>query len=371
MKRWALILSGVVVLGLAYWGLARIGAPPEHAESQKPKKPKPLVVTQVVQKGEISDILELTGSVEPTRGAKLASPAEGPVLDAAIREGDTVRSGQKLLRIGRKRATEAMLASAEQDVKTEKDELGRIEQLVESGAIPKDQLQLARAKHARMVAQLEKMKESSEDYDIEAPWDGVVSKVLVADGNYVAARSVLLEMFDPNSLVVRTAVPEAQSQEIVLGMATEVRLDAYGGKGFRGKISRIYPELDRKMRTRTIEVTITDPVGLAPGMYARLGLILKSQADAVVVPVEAIVVTPKGKRVAYVVEDGKAQQRQVKTGIESGGKVQIISGIKAGDQVVIAGNEKLKTGAPVRIQGDKKSPKKEDNTPSVDAGKSK
>ncbi|MCA1960878.1 MAG: efflux RND transporter periplasmic adaptor subunit, partial [Desulfomonile sp.] len=285
------------------------------------------------------------------RVARLASPAEGPVSDARIREGDAVRAGQKLLSIGRKRATEAMLASAEQDLKTETDELGRIEKLVESGAIPKDQLQLAKAKHARMVAQLEKMKESSADYDIEAPWDGIISRVLVADGNYVAARTVLLEMFDPDSLVVRTAIPEVQSQEIVPGMEVVVKLDAYNGKSFRGKVARVYPELDRRMRTRTGEIELMDETKLVPGMFARLSLKLRAEQDAVVVPSEAVIVTPKGVRVAYVIEDNKAVQRKVSTGIESAGRVQIVSGVQPGEQVVIAGNEKLKDGLEVRLQG--------------------
>jgi len=369
MKRWVLIISGVIVLGLVGWGILKLGASKGDAESQQPKKPKPLVATEAVQKGEIASMLDLTGSVEATRVARLASPAEGPISDARIREGDTVSHGQKLLSIGRKKATEAMLASAEQDLKTEAEELERIEKLVESGAVPKDQLQLARGKHSRMSAQLEKMKESSEDYDIEAPWDGIISKVLVAEGNYVAARAVLLEIFDPSSLVVRMAVPEAQSQDIVSDMEVLVKLDAYNGKSFRGKVVRIYPELDRRMRTRTAEVEVLDEAKLVPGMFARLSLKLRSQKDAIVVPSEAVIVTPKGSRVAYVVEEGKAVQRKVDTGIEGGGKVQILSGVQPGQQIVVAGNEKLKDGVEVRLQGDQKQgPEKSKSKGDADKG---
>ena len=355
MKRWAYIIAGVIILALAVWGISRIIASKGSAENGLPKKPKPLVATQTVQLGEIASTLELTGSVEATRVARLASPAEGPITNCcAVREGDTVREGAKILSIGRKKAADAMLMSAHQDLKTEQEELVSIEKLVESGAIPKDQLELARSKQARMVAQLEKMKESSQDYEVVAPWDGVISKVHVAEGNYVAARTVLVEVFDPNSLVVRMAVPEAQSQDIRLGMEVATTLDAYGGKTFRGRVSRIYPELDRRMRTRTAEVEVTDKVDLVPGMFARLGLILKSVKDTVVVSTEAVIVTPKGFRVAYVIEDGKAFQRKITVGIEGGGKVQILAGIKPGEQIAIAGNEKLKDGVDVRVQGTEK-----------------
>ena len=113
-------------------------------------------------------------------------------------------------------------------------------------------------------------------------------------------------------------------------MDVAVKLDAYRGKTFRGKVSRIYPELDRRMRTRTVEVEVVDAVELVPGMFARLSLTLKSETDTIAVPSEALIVTPKGLPVADLVQDGKAQQRRITTGIEGGGKIQILSGIEPG-----------------------------------------
>jgi RND family efflux transporter MFP subunit len=355
MKRWIFICIGLAVLSVIAWGILRTTT--SKSAGQQQTKPKPLVVTQKVASGEISNTLELTGSVEATRVARLASPAEGPVCNCNLREGDPVKEGEKVLSIGRKKATEALLVSAKQEAKAEQEELARIEQLVESGAIPKDQLDVARTKYHRAMAQRERVKETSDDYEVVAPWDGIISKVLVADGNYVIPRTVMVEVFDPKSLVVRTAVPEAQSQDLLPGMEVAVKLDAFAGKTFRGKVSRIYPELDRRMRTRTAEVQVIDPVALVPGMFARLSLILKSEKNTLVVPSDAVVVTPKGLRVAYVVEDGKAQQQKITTGIEGGGKIQILSGIKEGDQIVVAGNEKLKDGMEIRLPGgEKKGP---------------
>ena len=84
--------------------------------------------------------------------------------------------------------------------------------------------------------------------------------------------------------MVRMAVPEAQSQALQTNMDVEVGLDAYNGKKYRGRIARMYPELDRRMRTRTAEVAVTDTVNLVPGMFARLSLKLESAKDTVVVP---------------------------------------------------------------------------------------
>jgi RND family efflux transporter MFP subunit len=366
MKRWIYICVGLVILSFAAWGI--LTGSRSAGQQKQQTKPKPLVVAQAVKSGEISSTLDLTGSVEATRVARLASPAEGPVVNCNLREGDPVKGGEKVLSIGRKKATDALLASAKQEALAEQEELARIEQLVGSGAIPKDQLDLARTKYHRAMAQREKVKESSDDYEVAAPWDGIISKIMVSDGNYVVPRTVMVEIFDPKSLVVRSAVPEAQSQELRLGMEVVVKLDAYNGKTFRGKVSRIYPELDRRMRTRTVEVEVVDPVDLVPGMFSRLSLILKSEKDTIAVPSEAVVVTPKGLRVAYVVEDGKAQQRKITTGIEGGGKIQILSGIKPGDQIVVAGNEKLKDGIEIRLPPVEK-PKPQEGKDKGDAGR--
>lgn len=368
MKRWALIIAIGIIAIIAIWQISKIFTS-HSSEANKPQKPNPLVSIKTVELGDISTTLDLTGSVEPTRVARLASPAEGPIIDCSVREGDTVKKGDIIVSIGRKSANDALLLSALQDVQTEKEEMERIEKLVESGAIPQDQLQIEKAKYTRMVAQLERVKETSADYEIVAPWDGIVSKVLVLCGNYVSARTPLAEVFDPKSLVIRMAVPEAQSQDIASNMEVTVKLDAYKGRTFQGKVSRIYPDLDRRMRTRTVEVEIIDDVTLVPGMFGRLSLSLKSEKETVVVPVEAVLATSEGTRIAYVVKDGKALKRMVKVGIEGQDKIQILAGVNAGEQIVVAGNEKLKDGIQIRVSGGKK-PEAGDSKPKGETGKS-
>jgi membrane fusion protein (multidrug efflux system) len=120
----------------------------------------------------------------------------------------------------------------------------------------------------------------------------------------------------------------------------------------KGNISRVYPQLDERMRTRTVEVALSDPVELIPGMFARIQVILDSIHDAVIVPVEAVQITPGGEKTAYVFQDGKALRRKVQTGIEETNQIQILQGIQPGEQVIVMGNEKLKDGSPVRaIEG--------------------
>ncbi|NSW85008.1 MAG: efflux RND transporter periplasmic adaptor subunit [Syntrophobacteraceae bacterium] len=330
------------------------GTPPAGSSSEPAKtagEPKslPTVVTAPVEVAPMSRKLELTGSVVPATTARMASPGEGPVENCRVREGDMVRLGETLLRIGRNRAADAQFLAARESLKEQEEELKRVEQLVKSGAIPGAQMDTARAKFQNARAQFEKARESSEDYSVKAPWDGIVSRVLVKDGDYVAPRTPLVEIFDPRSLVVRFTVPEVNATEIRKDMQVNVQLDAYPGRAYQARVGRAFPELDTRMRTRMVEAVPVEKVDLIPGMFARIEVILAAVPDALVVPSGAVLVTQKGEQIVFSVVDGKAQRRKVETGIEERGRIQILKGVLAGERIIVAGHEKLKDGMDIQV----------------------
>lgn len=328
--------------------------PVGKAEATPPKKKKtPQVKVVKAAATSISDTLELTGSVEPYRLARLASPAEGPVDLISVREADMVKPGQVLVSIGRKKGVDALINSLAEEMRKEEDNLRRTQELVKNDALPGEYLDQARASYKKVKASFIKAEETALDYVIKAPWAGVVSQLNVQEGEFVAPRAALLEMYDPKSLVIRTAAPENYAAGLSAGMKVEVQLDAYPGKQLNGTIDRVYPYLDPRLRTRSMEITLTEKLQLLPGMFARLKLLLKSEGKAITLPIQAIVNKPKGT-VVFVVEDGKVEGKIVQTGIEANNRIQILSGIKAGELVIVTGNQKLKNGAKVQVAGGKK-----------------
>lgn len=311
----------------------------------------PLVRTEKAGMAAISQEIELTGSVEATRIARLASPGEGPVRNSQWREGDRVHQGEVLVEIGRATAAAAELTAMRQLLQEQEQEFHRMETLVAAGAVPAADLETARSKYENARAQAARARQNSEDYRIKAPWAGIVAKVLVKDGDYVAPRMTLVEMYDPASLVVRFAAPEAQAMSLGKGMEVKVGLDAYPDRIWRGKINRIYPELEPRTRTRTVEAVLAGPVTLLPGMFARLTVEQGTTEGAITVPAAALIPTPHQGYAVYVVEEEKARRRQVEIGLEAGGVIHILSGVRAGEEVIIAGHEKLKDGSPVRLAG--------------------
>ena len=261
-------------------------------------------------------------------------------------------------------------------------DLDRITRLVESGSLPSEALEKARVEQvttqARLAAakqhlemlqagqtvtaiavQEAMVKEAQAKLDLAkarlgecvifAPFAGTITRVHVRTGDMAAMKAPLVEMADMTSLVIRVAVPEAHASALMPGMRAHVSLDSLPDRTFSAEVLRIYPELDRRMRTRTIELTLNEPAALAPGMFARVNLLMESVANAVTIPLQAITLTPAGGQVVFVVTDGKTAARNVKTGIEQAGRVQVLSGLTPGETVVVGGYEVLKDGMEVRM----------------------
>uniref|UniRef100_UPI003592E94A efflux RND transporter periplasmic adaptor subunit n=1 Tax=Thiocapsa sp. TaxID=2024551 RepID=UPI003592E94A len=114
----------------------------------------------------------------------------------------------------------------------------------------------AELERARARAGLTQAQQAASDYVLKAPWPGIVARVHVADGKYVAPRTPLVDLFDPSSLVLRFQVPERHVFAIEQGDAIEARFDAFPERPFTLAITRVFPEIDRRLRTRTFEAAL-------------------------------------------------------------------------------------------------------------------
>lgn len=310
------------------------------------KKPTEVQVLAMTP-SSMAKTVELTGSVEPYRKVRLASPAEGPVISLVARQGDPVRVGDKLVEIGRQAGTTALIASLIEQVAKDEDNYRRAKELSLIDGISTQQLDLSRVTYESSKAQLAKAREAESDFSVLAPWNGVVSDLKVEVGDYVSPRAPLLEMYDPASLILRAEIPERYAPNLRKGMTISVTLDAYPDSLFTATITRVYPYLDERMRTRTIEATVADPKILLPGMFARLSIKIGAIQEAIVVPNQALTITPSGETIAFLLIDGAAKRQKVKTGVEDAGRVQILAGVQLGDTLITSGVMSLKDGMKV------------------------
>ena len=200
-------------------------------------------------------------------------------------------------------------------------------------------------------AKLDLAKAHLSECVVTAPFDGVITAVHVRPGDLATPRSPLLEMYAPDSLVIRFSVPEAQGSAVRPGLQVKATLDALNGQAFDAEITRVYPQLDEAMRTRTVEAKLTEPAEIVPHMFARLKLELQRADEAVLVPAEAVLTAPTGERYVFVVNQGKAHRQVIEPGIEQERTIQALSGLEPGQSVVVAGQPALRDGQPVRAGG--------------------
>ncbi len=306
---------------------------------------------------DIKQTLQLTGSTQPTQTARISSPSEGPVercrADCYVREGDSVTKGQSLLSIGNRQTTKAQLNSAEQAFREQEAELKRVKVLVEQGAIAESALEGTLSKYENAKANLIKAQETLSDYTLKAPWDGIVSLVHVREGDYVAPRAPLVEIYDPSSIVILFNVPEQYSMQLDKNLAINILLDAYPNKAFQAKITRIYPQLDPKTHTRAVEAKIQGDIALIPQMFARVEIVLQKLQNALSVPAISILKDKENKTFVFVAKENKAYKQEVKLGFEIDGRVLVLDGVNENDQIITAGFQNLKDGMSVSIVADK------------------
>ncbi len=315
------------------------------------KKPPPAVSVETVAPREFVERLALTGSIEPTIVAELSSPAEGPIYDCRVREGDRVTAGDTLLGIGRETSVTANVAAAEEELQRKQRDFDRFSSLATRNVLAADELDRARAELERARAGLTQAQQAASDYVLKAPWPGIVARVHVADGKYVAPRTALVDLFDPSSLVLRFQVPERHVFAIEKGDAIEARFDAFPDRPFTLAITRAFPEIDRRLRTRTFEAALPlDQVDFAPGQFARIAVALQTVPQAITIPVEAMATGTDGQPFVFVVAtDGTARAVPIIPGTEQDGRVLVADGLATGDRLIVNGAEKVRAGEPVRV----------------------
>lgn len=353
---WTLAVVGAVAGGVAAVALSKPTV--QAAQGGAAKAGGPIVVKAVaVQREALRQLEELPGTVEATRIARLGTPAEGRVTNVFVREGDAVEADAPLVLLEQDRGLKARIGADRQELRRVQDDYARVKRLAEEGALPREQVELSRVALERARAAVTTGREGLADFEVRAAWAGVVSAVHVEEGNYVAPRAVLVEMFDPASLVVRVALREGLALRVPVGSEVEVVFDALPGSRVKGVVSRLFPELERRLRTRVCEVRVAPPpVGWAPGMFARVAVVESESPDALTIPVAAVVRGASGaaSRVFVLEADQESvHARDVTLGMSVGARVEVVSGLAEGERVAVGGGGKLKDGALVKVQAAK------------------
>ena len=334
---------------------AQAGAPRPGAAG--PARP-PGVEVAKVKTTQIQDDAQAVGTLKSRQSVMLRPEVAGRVSQIAFADGARVKKGQLLIQLDDV-LQRAELSQAQAQVSIARANLKRNQELLaEKFVAPRvveesqASLQVAEAQLALAQARLGRMR-------IVAPFDATVGIRNVNLGDYVKDGADLVNLEDSSSLYVDFRVPERFQGKLATGQLVKVELDALPGQVFQAKVQALDPLVDANGRSVAVRAVLPG-VGsspLRPGMFARTTTVFSVSDSALVVPEEAIV-PQGGKQFVFVLDtegEGEAKKQlsrkvEVKLGVRHNAQVQLVSGVKAGDTVVVAGQQRLqKDGTEVRV----------------------
>lgn len=288
------------------------------------------VRTVTVKQGELARRIEAVGYVEPNENkiSHIHSYADGWIKKMFVYTvGEFVKKDQILFQI-----YSPILVNAQE------------EYLV---ALKNKDLELAEAAIKKLQAlhvsesqiqQLKTTKKSAQLIDIVSSQEGVITALNVREGMRISPEIELMSLVDLSSIWMIAQLFEKQANWVKVGEKAEAKLAAFPDKIWQGEIEYIYPQVDPVTRALKVRFRFNNPESiLKPNMYANVIFFGEPKLNVLSIPTEALIRSSQGNRIIVSLGNGHFQVRSVTTGIESGEQIEILSGLRAGEQVVISG----------------------------------
>src|ERR1022692_1960354 len=336
------VVATLVGLG----ALCGCGRPPADA----PQKAAPPVTVQTVvpRRGEITRTITLPSfRILAYQEATLYAKVSGYLKTLTVDKGDAVKEGQLLaeIEVPELLADEAQYKAESAVSRTNSPDLV-IPQTVDD---LRGQWEISQAKLQRTQTLLQYAR-------IVAPFEGVITARFVDPGAFIPAATAgstpqtaaLVTLMDYRRVRVQVFVPEMEVPFIKNGVPAQVMVEELPGRPFPGTVTRFAHALDQATKTMLTEIEIPNPSGdLRPGAYASVRLEVERKPDALLVPVQALLVEKAGSFL-FTVVDGKAKKTPVQTGFNDGVNVEILN-VKLDQPVILIGKQALTDGQPVTV----------------------
>lgn len=346
MKRmkWVFIAIGAaVVAGL----LLRPRSPTEKPEAGQLVVTRKMAVEAVTAApGRIRTLYPTFGVIEPQAAVDLSAQSAGQVTKVLFKEGDSVQTGQPLVKLD-DRTVKAELEAAKAGSIHDRSALERSERLAQKGiksaaAVDDSRTSLVKSQAGEQVraANLSLMT-------ITAPFSGIVGPSEVEIGSFVSAGQKIVRIEDRSRLRVTFRVAEKVLPLMHPGLPIEATAESIGAKAAKGIVTMVDPSVEPDSRSVLLRAQLEKTDGAVyPGLFVHINIILGDRPDALLVPRQALVASLAGNFL-YRIDDGVVHRVKVVLGEREGDMVEIVRGLVAGDRVVAVGQFKLEEGMPV------------------------
>ena len=363
-------ISGLLILTLIFLTVGCQKKKKEGAETVVP------VETFTVRPDSIEAFVEITGGLKAEKDALVYSTISEKLVEIRKEVGSTVMENEVIavqdndLWHEMLNQAEAALSSARVRFEQIKKDYERFERLYKEKAISQQQWDQIKANYQEAEAALRRAQaayyQSKEQYDntfIRAPFGGRVGSFHFNPGEMIPAGQPVARIVNSKMVRAELYLPDLFINKIRAGQSVLAIFPNYPDKHFRGSITHIDATIDPLTRTFRVDATFGNTHRLLkPGMYGKFHIVTELHSAALVVPDNAVLIQTRLKvnpetgetytiphKFIFVVENGRAKMRTVKTGIESRGRIEIVEGLSAGDQVIIVGQNVVKDGEKVSV----------------------
>lgn len=368
------IVALILISMVAFTGCgSKNEAQPVEAQEEE-LIPIPVEVVAVTT-ADISSTDNVNGLLAANVEVNVVPKVPGKVAQILVDMGDRVNKGDVLVRLddaelqAQLKQAQAGLAMAKTSgsqanvrYQDAKKNLERMQSLFEQGAISEQQLEgaeiqveladpeVSAAQIKQSEASLQMVQTQLNNTVITAPVGGIISARNVEIGE-MAGQTPVVSIVDIDKVIVEVNVTEGQVNKLAKGQKVDVEVAAVSDKLFAGTILSISPAADAQTRLFQVRIEISNKDHkLKPGMFAQVKLSTEKKFGVVVISKEAIIERDKEK-IVFVVQNNVAIQKEVITGISDDNKVEVLSGLSSGEQLVIKGQHKLQNNAPVNVAG--------------------
>lgn len=344
------IIVAAVLVGLAAYKIVDNKKKQEAEVKEVAKQVDKINVNVVtVSRQDVNTDYSANGTFIPKQESNQAADIAGRVVNVYVKEGSRVAAGQVLATI-KKDAIEVDVTQAQNNLQNAIIDNQRYENAFKTGGVTKQQLDNSRLQLKNAQAAVRAQGVRINDASVRAGISGTINKKMVEPGMVVATGTALFEIVNINSLKLSVLVDESQVGRIQIGQEVDINVNVLPEEKFTGRITFIAPKSDASLNF-PVEIEVQNRGNLKAGMYATAVFKTNHGAETqnmLTVPAEAFVNGVSSGQL-FIVNNGTAKLIKVTTGKVYGDKVQILSGLNGGEQVITSGQINLDNGSKINI----------------------
>ncbi|UCE52630.1 MAG: efflux RND transporter periplasmic adaptor subunit [Desulfobacterales bacterium] len=320
-----------------------------NTETNSLESPAVPVSVVVVNPIPMKDVIYLPGETEAWQDVQVAANTAGRIEWIGPREGQNVKKGALLAKIDVS-ALKAALDHAEAAHQLAEDLYQRRHRLYENKIIAKEELDQSETQRKLTLTDLEQIKVKYNHGFPKSPITGIINHLYVDVGEYADVGKPIADIVNIDKIKINVRVPELDVRYVKKGQKTPIKIDAFPDRTLIGTVDFVAFKADPATKTFLVRSVIDNPDhDIRPGMIGRVVFVRRIIPDAIAAPLFALV-DKGGERIVFVEKNGVAESRTISIGVIEGDRIQITSGLDAGDHLIVKGHTEVEDGMKVTAQ---------------------